>query len=528
MNPVNSNKQPEPNANCTPLSSNCIVWQGPDIPCLTLCSGDTITQVVYELALKVCELNDNLFDVAGIDVDCLLEVGDTAPETQESLIQLIVNKLCEALADDPVTPGPDELYNLPLCLQYVDGDGNTITQVTQEDYIDLIAAAVCDLYSITDDHQAQLDALDLRVTILENQTPTTGSPLINITTACASGPTPGLVLPIQMAFANFEQTFCDLSAVIGTISQINAVTDYAGCASIENADTLMDPDITMSEIPGWTTNPTTLAQTLTNMWITICDMRAKIIDCCQDVVSCVPVPVSNIAISSVTNSNFNLSWVAPNTALGEAPTEYDVQVFNSVNGSPSGVALFSQTYIHPVTFPLTLSNGSFLENKAYVIKVTAVYSCGTADATTVGNIKTSPVPLCINIQESNRPDTSITCVHGAGSSSGTEVNKRITVTLTNSSNGQPFVNLGTTINVTLQFELSNACNVQSYYNEVISITTGQNSATLDYVQQTIAVCPTDPNACRPVTRTLGCVVSITGQTLNLCPGSLGPMCTPAP
>jgi hypothetical protein len=65
MNPVRSNSNPDPNANCTPLSSNCVVWQGPDISCLSLCSGDTITDVVYQLALKVCELNDNLFDVAG-------------------------------------------------------------------------------------------------------------------------------------------------------------------------------------------------------------------------------------------------------------------------------------------------------------------------------------------------------------------------------------------------------------------------------------------------------------------------------
>lgn len=523
MNPVNSNNQPEPNANCTPLSSNCVVWQGPDIPCLTLCSGDTITKVVYELALKVCELNDNLFDVAGIDVDCLLQVGDTAPTTQESLIQLIVDKLCEALADDPVIPGPDQLYDLPLCLQYVDGDGNTITQVTQEDYIDLIAAAVCDLYSITDDHQAQLDSLDLRVTILENQTPTTGSPLINVTTNCASGPTPGLVLPIQMAFANFEQTFCDLSAVLGTIAQINAVTDYTGCATIENADSLMTPGTIMADLPGWVANPTTLAETLTNMWITICDMRAKIIDCCQEVVVCVPVPVTTLAISNVTSNNFQISWVAPNTGVGEAPLSYQVEVYNAVSNAPSGGALFTQNYPHPPTLPITLLNGSFNENKSYAVKVTAIYNCGSAEAVVVGIVRSSIVPLCINVQEITLPGTNVDCTVGGITSSYAEVNKRLSVSLINSATGTPYSNSGATINVDIQFELTNECGIQSYYTETFSIPALQSVDTLDYVESTRLYCA-GQNACNQVSRVLGCVLSISGQNIPLCPGSIIPLC----
>jgi len=517
MNPVNSNTQPDPNFNCTPLSSNCVIWQGPDIPCLTLCSGDTITKVVYELALKVCEINDNLFDVAGIDVTCLLNIGDTSPTTQEALIQLIVNKLCEALTDDPIVPSPETLYTLPACLQYVDGDGNTITQVTQDDYIDLIATAVCDLYSITDDHQAQLDALDLRVTILENQTPATGSPLINVTTQCASGPTPGLVLPIQMAFANFEETFCDLSAVLGSIAQITAVTDYAGCATIETADSLMTPGTLMADLPGWTANPTTLAQTLTNMWITICDMRAKIIDCCQEVISCVPVPVTSLAVSGVTSNNFQVSWTTPAYGTGEAPVEYLVQVFNASANQPSGVPLYTQTYAHPATLPITISNGGYIENKNYAVKVTAVYNCGSSAATTIAVIKSSVIPMCINIEEIIRPATNVDCTAGGITNSYPETNKTITVTLQNSVTGTPINNTGANIVVTLYFELSDACGVQSYYTEVLTIAGGQSTVELDYTESTTLYCAST-NTCATQTRTLGCIQSITGQSVQLCAG----------
>ena len=39
MIPTNSNN---PN-NCDPISSNCVVWQGPDLPCVEICTGDTIS-----------------------------------------------------------------------------------------------------------------------------------------------------------------------------------------------------------------------------------------------------------------------------------------------------------------------------------------------------------------------------------------------------------------------------------------------------------------------------------------------------
>lgn len=46
--------------NCIPTSSDCIIWQGGDIECLDLCYGDSITQVLYKLALLVCDLSDSL------------------------------------------------------------------------------------------------------------------------------------------------------------------------------------------------------------------------------------------------------------------------------------------------------------------------------------------------------------------------------------------------------------------------------------------------------------------------------------
>ena len=57
-------------SNCIPTSSNCIIWQGPNIECIGLCKGDTITDVVYKLAVSYCELKEQL-DIGNYDISCI-------------------------------------------------------------------------------------------------------------------------------------------------------------------------------------------------------------------------------------------------------------------------------------------------------------------------------------------------------------------------------------------------------------------------------------------------------------------------
>ena len=41
---------------CNPMSSNCVIWQGPDIPCIKLCKGDSISDITAKLAEELCTL----------------------------------------------------------------------------------------------------------------------------------------------------------------------------------------------------------------------------------------------------------------------------------------------------------------------------------------------------------------------------------------------------------------------------------------------------------------------------------------
>ena len=93
---------------CAKQSSNCVIWEGPDIPCLTLCKGDSITEVVYELATKVCDLLSSL-DPATFDVQCLeipcIDIRTCAPQNFHDLIQILIDTICE-IKNTPGVPGP--------------------------------------------------------------------------------------------------------------------------------------------------------------------------------------------------------------------------------------------------------------------------------------------------------------------------------------------------------------------------------------------------------------------------------------
>ena len=69
MKPLNLDNSP-----CSPISSNCVIWQGPDIPCIKLCTGDTVSDVIHKLAIELCNIMD-LLDVNGYDLSCFDLVG---------------------------------------------------------------------------------------------------------------------------------------------------------------------------------------------------------------------------------------------------------------------------------------------------------------------------------------------------------------------------------------------------------------------------------------------------------------------
>lgn len=90
--PLNINKQ-----SCSPVSSNCVLWQGPDIPCLDLCKGDTVTDVVYQLGIEFCNIYEML-DPETYNTSCL-DLENCTVKNFKELMQALIDKVCSLAVD---------------------------------------------------------------------------------------------------------------------------------------------------------------------------------------------------------------------------------------------------------------------------------------------------------------------------------------------------------------------------------------------------------------------------------------------
>ena len=150
---------------CNPVSSNCVIWQGPDLDCIGLCHGDTISDVIAKLAQELCDLIDLVSlaptSTTPFDFTCLLQAGQLPPENIHELIQLIIDRLCDQIAETTTIEGdinviekqgtsgaacPDNcIMTIATCFQYTNPFGDLVTTMTLPEYATAIGNEICDI-----------------------------------------------------------------------------------------------------------------------------------------------------------------------------------------------------------------------------------------------------------------------------------------------------------------------------------------------------------------------------------------------
>ena len=272
MLPVGSNNKSTP---CSVVSSNCVSWQGPNIPCIGLCKGDTVTDVVAKLGELVCEINTTAATV-DVNVACL---GGATYYTYNDLIQFITNKLCElyTIVDDIVIPSPVNLIcDVAVCLQSEAG-GTTLDVVS---YAELIGQQYCILRSDVDTLSDVVSSNSSSIVTINNtlnNLSTTYGPINSSFVCLGTG-----VDTIVNILATVEQELCDLEAVTGTPAQLAA--EIVPFCNLTNEPALSLPGTMASAYPDWKVTVNTLADTVNNLWIALCDMRGLVTqlqDCCN-------------------------------------------------------------------------------------------------------------------------------------------------------------------------------------------------------------------------------------------------------
>ena len=274
MIPVSSNTITN---GCNPISSNCVVWQGPDIPCINICTGDTISDVVAKLATELCTVLDQT-SLTNLDLSCLNLNSQDVPADFSELQQLIIDEICSlggrctTLEGGGGSGGSSSTVTatLPVCLQYTNQQNDLVSVLPIDDYAELVAARVCTILSNITTITSTLVSHNTRITTLENAT-SAGSTIPQVTPNCVL---PAVLTDIDDVVEALEEQFCNLRTVTGTSTQLLASTTYQ-CPGL-NVDNRLSGSGTMSTLEGWNSNPTTLSQSLTNMWLTICDIRAAV------------------------------------------------------------------------------------------------------------------------------------------------------------------------------------------------------------------------------------------------------------
>ena len=269
MKPLNLDNKP-----CSPISSNCVVWQGPDIPCIELCTGDTVSDVVSQMATELCTILDTL-KVSNYDLTCF-NLQACGPEDFQALIQFLIEKICE---NEGIVPETKDVPTCPDCVVSVAECFVTGNQTTMQlvDYVQLIGEKVCSLVTSILEIEAQITSIVDRVIVLENAPPPTFTiPQVALTecnlSATVTAPGSYDVDVLLGALINDSiYGYCALINATGLPADIiGAVASQEPC--ITEATTSVDKGTPYGAEPGWADEPNTVADAISNIWIVLCDM----------------------------------------------------------------------------------------------------------------------------------------------------------------------------------------------------------------------------------------------------------------
>tara|TARA_R110000751_G_scaffold1417_6_gene5311 strand:- start:1249 stop:2922 length:1674 start_codon:yes stop_codon:yes gene_type:complete len=266
MKPLNLDNSP-----CSPISSNCIVWQGPDIPCIHLCTGDTISDVVNKLAIELCTVLDTL-KVSNYDLSCF-NLQACGPDDFQALIQFLITKICE---NEGVTPATDQTSGCPSCVVSVAECFVIGTQRTMElvDYVQLIGARICNLITEVSLINDQLVDIITRVTILENTSaPSLAMP--SFTIGCQVGSLlSGSSNQIDTLLEEFiNNVWCGYVAATGNTSELTAAVGRA-CITDASISLVNGNAMSIGYAGQWVDDASysSVANAINNLWIALCDI----------------------------------------------------------------------------------------------------------------------------------------------------------------------------------------------------------------------------------------------------------------
>jgi hypothetical protein len=360
---------------CNETSSNCVVWQGPDLPCIDVCNGDTISDILAKLCdelLNTTTVSPGV-DIATVNQACLTAEYGTANDIQ-TLLNNIIDKLCRCCESSGTHTDPCScVIPLPNCLKYYDEHtGNQITHLPLYDsttgfgYATVMANKICQNIAAIVQINTTLSNHEGRITYIEQNCCHTHTGTSEGASARLSGEnvvpsyvgTPGVPAPLAKVLVATEQTLGELERATGSPTAINTALNVAPALSSRE---VLSGRGTYSGIAQWNTSPTNMAQSFQNLWITMNDTRNAVQSMKETVANplCGDITYSvNGSIVRTEEGNFN--YISLDFQESIIPTSY-----NDCNSQGTKITI-TDASLNSKIFYADVS-GHYQNNNAYQI-----------------------------------------------------------------------------------------------------------------------------------------------------------------
>jgi hypothetical protein len=247
------------------IPSNCVPWNGPSIPCLGLCKGDNVSEVIVKLATKICEVAEP-YDLSTLNLQCALDIFDNdepSSRTIATVLQLLLDNDCglKELIDNlqaQITGLGETTFVVDLkCLAEFDSFGNPLPY-TEETVIQGLINEICAIKTTVAylsgkvvDLQNQIDNIELNPVINE--------PSI---TTCVN---PNL-LPASTQIKNTSTELCNYKNIVGPSSDVATALSRI-CP---------DWNTKFQTEPGWIPAPINFMQQMNNFFIAFCNILGRV------------------------------------------------------------------------------------------------------------------------------------------------------------------------------------------------------------------------------------------------------------
>lgn len=255
------------------ISGKGIKWDGPNIACLDLCTGDSVTSVVYKLAQKVCDLVENFEDLSTLNLECVIDLCSDCPEdySLKTILQLLLDNDCKI--QELITSIENQIKNqsngglvLSLKLNCIEEEltkiCRDIADYTINDLLQALINIICDHDAFIVETSSKILALEQLICSLQDAVVAGTYEEPELTFNCSSDPDNGFTAQHSEFTEFLSDKICAVQELVGTESDVTDALSQACLDIYPLSDTIQFPQ--------------NLAQDEKNKWLLLCALAEKV------------------------------------------------------------------------------------------------------------------------------------------------------------------------------------------------------------------------------------------------------------